>query len=157
MSRAKITGTVQALASAAAAVLVAACGAGGGHGQHNLSGRADEHGGGNSPGRALVTGTFVRVGGPLGPGGQQPPERPLRGTVQFRSASGHLVTVQVGRTGHFRVYLRPGTYAVTGRSPQILQVSSTGGTATETRCSQPLHVTIRGWHAAKVTVVCAVP
>jgi hypothetical protein len=155
--RRAMTRVVPALASAAVAVLVSACGAGAGHGQHNVPGRAGEHGGGNDQGRALVTGTFVRVGGPLGPDGQQPPELRLRGTVQFRSASGHLVTVRVGRTGHFTVYLRPGTYAVTGRSPQILQVSSTGGTGIETRCSLPLHVTIRAWHPAKVTVTCAVP
>jgi hypothetical protein len=145
MKRTWVNVVIPVLASAAVAMLASACAAGAGHGQHS------------DPRRALVAGTFVRLGGPLGPGGQQPPERPLRGTVEFRSASGRVVTVQVGGTGHFAVYLRPGTYAVSGRSPQILQVSNTSSSGIETRCSQPLKVTIGARHAAKVTVTCVVP
>src|SRR5271165_5309510 len=46
-------------------------------------------------GRAV--GSFTRVGGPLGAGGQQPPSVPLSGTVSFSAAHRRTVAVRVGK------------------------------------------------------------
>jgi hypothetical protein len=95
-------------------------------------------------------------GGPVRPGGDQPGERPLRGTVTFTAAGERTVSVPVGRAGTFSVALAPGAYHVSGRSPQIMEVSS-GGAQQETVCSQPLTVHVTGQHTLKIAVTCIVP
>jgi hypothetical protein len=107
-------------------------------------------------GATAVTGRFLIEGGPMRPGGGQPGERPLRGTVTFTAAGERTVGVQVGRSGAFSVVLAPGTYHVSGRSPEIMEVSS-GGAQHETVCSQPLTVHVTGQHALKIVVTCIVP
>jgi hypothetical protein len=107
-------------------------------------------------GTTTVTGRFLIEGGPVRPGGGQPGERPLRGTVTFTAAGGRTVGVPVGRSGAFSVALPPGTYHVSGRSPEIMEVSSGGGQH-ETVCSQPLTVRVSGQHALKIAVTCIVP
>lgn len=105
-----------------------------------------------------VTGRLIREGGPLGPGGQQPAVRPLRGLVQFTSAGHRVVNVRVGRSGTFSVSLAPGTYRVTGRSPEITQAggaSMDGGPALP--CARPVSVTVTPQHTAKITLACIVP
>ena len=103
-----------------------------------------------------VTGRFLVEGGPMRPGGGQPGERPLRGTVTFSAVGGRTVRVPVGRSGAFSVALAPGTYHVSGRSPEIMEVSS-GGSQHETVCSQPLTVHVTGQDALKIAVTCIVP
>jgi S-adenosyl methyltransferase len=49
-----------------------------------------------------------------------------------------------------------GTYSVSGRSPDIMEVSA-NGSQHETVCSVPLHVTITPPHTAKIDVICVVP
>jgi hypothetical protein len=137
----------QAITGAAAMLLLAGCGASAGQ---------------PSP-MATVTGRFIREGGPLGPGGQQPAEQPLSGTVVF--TAGRLrVAVQVGSSGTFSLRLPPGTYAVSGRSPSIVEVSTgtAGGQAAtaatrETPCSVPGSVTVAARHVTRATVACIVP
>ena len=90
------------------------------------------------------------------PGGGQPGERPLRGMVTFTATGERTVSVPVGRSGAFSVALAPGTYHVSGRSPEIMEVSS-GGAQHETVCSQPLTVHLTGQHTLKITVTCIVP
>ena len=107
-------------------------------------------------GTTAVTGRFLMEGGPVRPGGDQPGERPLRGTVTFAAAGERTVSVPVGRAGTFSVALAAGTYHVSGRSPQIMEVSG-GGTQHETACSQPLTVHVTGQHALKIAVTCIVP
>ena len=107
-------------------------------------------------GTTTVTGRFLIEGGPMRPGGGQPGERPLRGTVTFTAAGGRTVSVAVGRSGAFSVALAPGTYHVSGRSPEIMEVSS-GGAQHETVCSQPLTVDVTGQHPLKIAVTCIVP
>ena len=102
-----------------------------------------------------VTGRFLMEGGPVRPGGDQPGERPLRGTVTF-TAGERTVSVPVGRAGTFSVALAAGTYHVSGRSPEIMEVSS-GGAQHETVCSQPLTLHVTGQHTLKVAVTCIVP
>ena len=103
-----------------------------------------------------VSGRFLMEGGPVRPGGDQPRERPLRGTVTFTAAGERTVSVPVGRAGTFSVALAAGTYHVSGRSPEIMEVSS-GGAQHETVCSQPLTLHVTGQHTLKVAVTCIVP
>jgi hypothetical protein len=107
-------------------------------------------------GTTTVTGRFLIEGGPVRPGGGQPGERPLRGTVTFTTAGERTVSFPVGRSGAFSVALAPGTYHVSGRSPEIMEVSS-GGAQHETVCSRPLTVHVTGQHALQVAVTCIVP
>jgi hypothetical protein len=103
-----------------------------------------------------VTGKLVRAGGPIGPGGKQPGEQPLPGTVTFNTAGHRPVSVRVGASGKFSVWLDPGRYRVAGRSPDIVTVTSTGKDLEQT-CSQPLSVTVRARHTTAIAVVCPVP
>jgi hypothetical protein len=111
-----------------------------------------------------VTGRLLIEGGPMGPGGQQPGERPIPGTVTFLfwppsaagTRAGHRpVAVGVGRFGKFSVWLAPGRYQVTGRSPDIITVTSSGKDEERT-CGQA-SVTVTARHAASVSVFCIVP
>jgi hypothetical protein len=103
-----------------------------------------------------VIGRLLIAGGPMGPGGQQPGERPIPGTVTFTAAGHRPVAVGVGVSGKFSVWLAPGRYQVAGRSPRILTVTSTGKDEERT-CSAPLSVTVRARHTTTIAVVCPVP
>ena len=109
-----------------------------------------------------LTGRFVMEGGPISATGQQPGERPIPGTVTLTAAGHHLVTIQVGGSGRFSAWLRPGRYQVSGRSPNIeeassAQVGSGSNQGVERPCSQPLSVTITAGHTAAITLTCIVP
>ena len=107
-------------------------------------------------GTTTVTGRFLIEGGPVRPGGGQPGERPLRGTVTFTAAGQRPVSVLVGRSGTFSVALLPGTYHVVGRSPAIVEVSGSGAQH-ETACSNPLTAHVTGQRTLKIAVTCIVP
>lgn len=118
-------------------------------------------------GTGLVQGKFIREGGPLGPGGQQPAVLRLSGTVAFNGGPGDVVRLHVGKSGAFSLRLPAGTYAVTGRTPSIMEVSNGAvvnakgqvvkGHGTETVCSVPLSVTVTPQHTSKITLTCVVP
>jgi hypothetical protein len=135
---------LQAITGVAAMLLLAGCAAAGQQASQDAATQG------------TVTGRFLREGGPLGPGGQQPAERPIQGTIQFTAAGHQLITVRVGSSGTFSVSLPAGTYQVAGRSPRIIEVSS-DGTQHETPCSQPLSVTVTARHTTKIAVTCIVP
>ena len=103
-----------------------------------------------------VTGTFVREGGPLGPGGRQPAEVRLPGLIQFITANKQTFKVTAGKNGTFEVRLPTGTYSVVGRSPDIEEVDG-NGPGRETPCSVPLSVKVTSGHTSKITVTCVVP
>ncbi|HUY51114.1 MAG TPA: carboxypeptidase-like regulatory domain-containing protein [Streptosporangiaceae bacterium] len=44
---------------------------------------------------------------------------PLPGTVVARSAAGEQFTTTTGKDGRFQLSLPPGTYELTGHSPQV--------------------------------------
>jgi hypothetical protein len=119
---------------------------------------AADHATGHPPARATghVTGKLHIEGGPIGPGGQQPGERPIPGTVTFTATGHQPVQVGVGASGTFSAWLPPGRYHVAGRSPDIETVTDSGKYLEQT-CSQPLSVTVSGRHAAAISVVCIVP
>ena len=109
-----------------------------------------------------LTGRFVMEGGPISPGGQQPGERPIPGTVTLTAAGHRPVTIQVGDSGKFSAWLPPGRYQVSGRSPDIEEASSAqagsgASQGVERPCSQPLSVTITAGHTAAITLTCIVP
>jgi hypothetical protein len=108
----------------------------------------------NAEGR--VIGTFIRVGGPLGPGGTQPPDLLLRGTVQFLAAHRRTVEVRVGKSGRFAVWLPAGNFRVSGRSPSILEVLASGAIR-ETTCSHQQQVDVVAGRVLRITVTCVVP
>jgi hypothetical protein len=91
-------------------------------------------------------------GGPLGPGGKQPGERPMSGVVTFAAAGNRRVSVLVSSSGTFSVRLAPGKYQVSGRSPDI-----TGAGGHDRPCSPPVAVSVAAGHTGTVAVVCPVP
>lgn len=159
-------------AGACAPLLLTACAAGSAAGQHSAAGPASGHHGAAGQagqGRAqsalqsappapmgTVTGVFHRVGGPLGPGGTQPKVVPLTGRMRFTRPGHPAVSVPVGRSGRFTVQLPPGTYRVTGITPDIVEVLD-NGRQLDGRCHGPQHLRVRPGAAGHITVVCAVP
>ena len=115
--------------------------------------------GGQAPTTGHLAGRLVMEGGPMGPGGQQPGERPIPGTVTFTVAGHRQVAVQVGTSGIFSAPLPPGTSQFSGRSPSIETSSGSGGSETEQElpCSQLLSAKITAGHTATITVACVVP
>jgi hypothetical protein len=107
------------------------------------------------PASGHLTGRLVREGGPLGPGGKQPGERAMSGTVTVTSAGHHPVTVTVGSSGTFSVPLPPGRYHVSGRSPDIMEID--GGRSRELPCSQPTSAVVTAGQTATITLTCVVP
>jgi len=107
------------------------------------------------PATGHLAGKLVMEGGPLGPGGQQPGERPMSGTVTFTAAGRQAVTVTVGSSGEFSVPLAPGLYQVSGRSPDIMEVD--GGRSRELPCSQPTPVVVTAGQTGTLTLTCIVP
>lgn len=116
---------VTAVASAA---IVAGCG-----------GRPDPH--------QAATGLLVRVGGPA-PGSPVP----LPGTVVAQSVAGDQFTTTTGNDGRFQLSLPPGTYRLTGHSPQVMG----DGRQMLCRAARPVRVT-RHKPAHGIWVVCSVP
>jgi hypothetical protein len=119
---------------------------------------AASHATGHPAARATghVTGKLLIEGGAIGPGGQQPGERPIPGTVTFTAAGRWPVAVGVGTSGKFSAALPPGRYQVTGRSPDIITVTDSGKDLVQT-CGGPFSVTVSARHTAAVSVVCIVP
>jgi|SRR5713226_4412976 len=108
-----------------------------------------------APATEHVAGKWVMEGGPMGPGGKQPGERPMSGTVTFTAAGHQTVSVKVGPSGTFSVPLPPGRYQVSGRSPDIMEVN--GGISRESPCSSPTSATVTAGHTVTVTLTCIVP
>ena len=72
------------------------------------------------------------------------------------TAAGHqAVTVEVGSSGEFSVPLPPGSYQVSGRSPDIMEVN--GGHSRELPCSQPTSVVVTAGQTGTLTLTCIVP
>jgi hypothetical protein len=104
----------------------------------------------------IVAGTFMRVGGPLGADGSQPPSIPLKGTVILSANRHRILAVAVGKTGTFLLRLRPGVYQVLAQSPQLLEVLPSGATI-ESPCTSPVSVTVVAGRTVHLSLVCAVP
>jgi len=103
-----------------------------------------------------VTGTFTRVGGPLGAAGTQPRPVPLTGTLIFSAGHHRVVAVQVGKKGRFAVTLPAGIYVVSGRSPSLGEVLASGAVL-DPPCTAPTPVNVAAGRTVHVCLVCAVP
>ena len=110
---------------------------------------------GAQPASGHVTGKLVREGGPLGPGGKQPGERAMSGTVTFSTAGHQPITVKVGSSGTFSVPLPAGRYQVSGASPEVMEID--GGRSREVPCSQPTSAVVSAGQTATITLTCVVP
>ena len=108
-----------------------------------------------APATGHLTGRLVMEGGPMGPGGRPPGERPIPGTVTFTAAGRRPVMAEAGPSGKFSVALAPGRYQVSGRSPDIIEVDGT--TRRELPCSQPASATVTAGRTAVITLTCIVP
>ena len=111
--------------------------------------------GAQTPSSGHLRGKLVMEGGPMGPGGKQPGERPMSGTVTFTAAGHQPVTVKVGASGTFSVPLPPGRYHVSGRSPHIMEID--GGRSRELPCSQPTSAVVAAGQTSTITLACIVP
>ena len=142
------------LAGLLTGLLLAGC-AGAGSAGAGSAGAGSAGGAGQAPATGHLAGRLVMEGGPMRPGGQQPGERPMPGTVTFTAAGHQPVTVTVGSSGAFSVPLAPGRYQVSGRSSDIMQVD--GGHSRELPCSQPASAAVTAGHTATITLTCVVP
>ncbi len=102
-----------------------------------------------------VTGKFLRVGGPLGPGGTTPTV-PLRGQIKFTAGHDLTFKVHVGKKGTFKVGLPTGIYTVVGRTPDITGEDGNGH-VTDAKCALPHKIKVTKSHTDKIKVICAVP
>ncbi|MGH3176262.1 MAG: hypothetical protein ACRDPF_20670 [Streptosporangiaceae bacterium] len=102
-----------------------------------------------------LKGRLVMEGGPLGPGGKQPGERAMSGTVTFTTAGHQPITVKVGSSGTFSIPLPPGRYQASGRSPEVMEID--GGRSRELPCSQPTLAVVTAGQTATITLTCVVP
>ena len=93
-----------------------------------------------------VTGLLIRVGGPH-PGSPVP----LPGTVVARSAAGEQFTTTAGEDGRFQLSLPPGSYELTGYSPEVLG----DGQQALCRAERAVHVT-RDKPVHGVWVICSI-
>jgi hypothetical protein len=98
-----------------------------------------------------VSGSLVMEGGPIPPGGNQPPVRPLPGTVSFTAARHRPVTVTVPASGRFTVRLAAGTYRASATTPNITGPGGKHGTCPD---PSPVRVAARPVH---ITIACIVP
>jgi hypothetical protein len=124
-------------------VLAAGCAATGGQGGHAAA-------------AGHVAGRLVMEGGALQPGGKQPGERPISGTVTFTAAGRRPVSAVVGSSGTFSVPLPPGRYHVSARSPAIVMVDDDGHSHEES-CTRPASATVTAGHTITITLACIVP
>jgi hypothetical protein len=93
-----------------------------------------------------VTGTLVRVGGPISLRAgvpTAPSAVPLPGRVVAESTDGSRYTASVDQSGHYTISLPPGTYQLTGYSPLVR------GDGVEMQC--------RAAHAVQVTAGTTTP
>ncbi|MCW2752593.1 MAG: hypothetical protein JWQ32_4 [Marmoricola sp.] len=82
---------------------------------------------------ATLSGRLIAVGGSAGA-----PDTSLAGTITVTGPGGSVLHAPVGRTGAFQIQLSPGTYRLSGRSPQF------GGGTTDCRTATPTTTLVAG-------------
>jgi hypothetical protein len=101
-----------------------------------------------------VTGTYEMEGGAIGPGGKQPALRNLPGFVYATGARGHArASVHDGR---FTLRLRPGTYELTGWTPNVKEVSAANVVSKGSKCGEARSLVTAG-HGVHAALYCIVP
>ncbi|MCW2857004.1 MAG: hypothetical protein JWR52_2619 [Marmoricola sp.] len=79
---------------------------------------------------ATLSGRLIAVGGPVAS------DAPLAGTITITGPGGSVVHAAVSRTGAFQIQLSPGTYRLSGRSPQF------GGGTTDCHTATPTTILV---------------
>ncbi len=102
-----------------------------------------------------VTGKFIRVGGPISPGGTTPTV-PLRGQIKFTAPNHQAFKVHVGKKGTFKIVLPTGSYKVVGRTPDITEQEG-NGQVKDAKCPLAHKVKVTRGHPIRIKVICAVP
>lgn len=127
------------------------------------------NGGARQPSSAygIVTGKFLREGGPIRPADRQPVNVALAGRIWFSASGRHPIGVQVGRLGRFSVRVPAGSYRVTAQVPSILAISAQaekaiGGSGSgivrwQPHCSAPASVSVAPGRTVHIVVACIVP
>ncbi len=103
---------------------------------------------GATPG--TVTGIFVRIGGPapVGPSGDGVP---LPGNVVAAGTTGKRFTARTGKSGRYTMTLPPGTYHLTGHSPEV------GSNGHQMRCFAEHPVQVKAGRSIRgVKVICSI-
>jgi hypothetical protein len=100
-----------------------------------------------------VTGTLVRVGGPVLLGTTDPAAStvPLPGRVVAESRDGSRYEASVDQSGHYTISLPPGTYQLTGYSPLV----RSDGAEMQCRAAHPVQVTT-GTTTTGIDVICSI-
>lgn len=80
-----------------------------------------------APPVGTLSGRLIAVGGPAGAA-----ETTLAGTITIKGPGGSVLHADVGRNGVFEIQLSPGSYRLTGRSPQYNGGTTDCTTATPT-------------------------
>jgi hypothetical protein len=135
---------VPVITGAAAMLLLAACAS---TMQAGSSQSGSSHG--------TVTGRLLLEGGPIGPGGQQPGQRAITGTIVFTSANHRVTAVPAGGSGTFSASLPAGSYQVAARSPRVAEVSDSS--SRQAPCTRYAPVTVTAGHRTTITLTCIVP
>jgi hypothetical protein len=120
------------------------------------AGCAATGGPGHAAAAGHLAGRLVMEGGPMQPGGKQPRERPMSGTVTFTTAGHEPVSATVGSSGTFSVPLPPGRYHVSARTSAVVTVDDDGHSH-EDSCASPAFATVTAGHTVTVTLTCIVP
>lgn len=103
---------------------------------------------GGTPSRGTVSGHLYIIGGPLPLGAATRSPQPVTGQVVARGPAG-THTATVGADGRYAMQLSPGTYVVTGTSPNFNSGNSP--------CPSDGKVTVVRNQTRTVDVYCQVP
>jgi hypothetical protein len=101
-----------------------------------------------------VKGTYELEGGPIGPGGQNPPIQPLNGIITATGRNGHAKAV--AKNGHFTMQLRPGTYKLTGWTGAIKEMNGSTVVENGMHCGSAT-VVVTAHRTAKAALYCYAP
>ncbi len=80
-----------------------------------------------APPVGTLSGRLIAVGGPPGAA-----DTTLEGTITIKGPGGSVLHADVGKNGVFQIQLSPGTYRLSGRSPQYNGGTTDCTTATPT-------------------------
>lgn len=80
-----------------------------------------------APPVGTLSGRLIAAGGPA-----DAADTTLAGTITIKGAGGSVLHADVGKNGVFQIQLSPGTYRLTGRSPQYMGGTTDCTTATPT-------------------------
>jgi len=106
------------------------------------------------PELGTVSGTYQLEGGAFNPAGPNPPIHPLRGIITATGPNSHVRTL--AKDGRFTLSLPPGTYRLTGWTPQIKEKNGLKVVKNGTACGAAT-VVVTPHDTATAALYCIVP